>query len=202
MPASDQPPASSATRRTWRSYLLVVAVVTASLTVISGLADAALLSLRHIPDGRGTATISWTGKTGLHPTLSEVGGTVERFPVKGSGTLPNYFKHQGLTTSPTGIQAILATIHGTLAGTPFTITISLSTGGSAQQSHSFATVTGSLHGVPVSATLNAPITVEQLQRDLGTFNGTIGSQRVEGTISKPTSSHGHNTAHAVFDVTG
>lgn len=181
---------------------MVVAVVTASLTVIGGLADAALRSLRHIPDGRGTATVTWTGKTGLHPTISEVNGTVEHFPVKGSGTLPNYFKHQGLTTTPTGIEATLATIHGTLAGTPFTITISLSTGGSAQQSHSFATVTGSFHGVPVSATINAPVTPQQLQRDLGTFTGTIGSQRVEGTITKPTSSHGHNTAHAVFDVSG
>lgn len=184
------------------SGVLAAAGVAASLAVAGGLAAAALRTLGHIPDGRGTATITWTGKAGLHPTISDVEGTVGHYRVKGSGTLPNYFDHQGLTTSPTGIIATLATIHGTLAGTSFTITISLSTGGSAEHSHSFATVTGALHRVPVSATIDAPITTQQLERDLGTFTGTIGSQHVEGTIFKPTSSHGRNTARAVFDVSG
>jgi hypothetical protein len=174
----------------------------ASLTVVGGLAAAALSSLGHIPDGSGTATITWTGKSGLHPTISSVAGTVGRYRVKGSGSLPDYFQHQGLTTTPTGITATLATIHGTLSGTPFTITISLSTVGSTVQSHSFATVSGSFHGLPVSATIEAPNTQKELLKDLGTFKGTIGSQHVQGTIVKPTSSHGHNTAHATFVVSG
>jgi len=174
----------------------------ACLTVVGGLAAAALGSLGRIPDGSGTATITWTGKSGLHPTISDVAGTVGHYRVKGSGTLPNYFQHQGLTSTPTGVTATLATIHGTLAGTPFTITISLSTGGSTGPSHSFATVSGSFHGLPVSATIEAPNTQKELLKDLGTFKGTIGAQHVQGTIAKPKTSHGHNMAHATFVVSG
>lgn len=181
--------------------VVAAAGVAASLAVAGGLAAAALRSLGHIPDGRGTATIIWTGKTGLHPTINAVSGSVEQYRVMGSGTLPNYFDHQGLTTTPTGTTATLATIHGTLAGAVFTIAISITAGSpSAQQTHSFARVTGTFHGVPVSATIYAPLTTQQLQRDLGTFAGTIGSQQVKGTILKPTNSRGRNTARAVFDV--
>jgi len=184
-----------------RVGVVVAAGVVASLAVAGGFAAAALRSLGHIPDGRSTATITWTGKTGLRPTISAVGGSVEQYRVKGSGTLPNYFDQQGLTTTPSGTTATLATIHGTLDGTLFTITISITAGSpAAQHAHSFASVTGTFHGVPVSATIYVPATTQQLQKDLGTFVGTIGSQQVKGTILKPTSSHGRNTAHAVFDV--
>lgn len=190
----------------WRSVrlgALVAAAVVMSYTAHGGLAAAALRSLGHIPDGRGTATITWSGKSGLHPTISAVDGTVGRYRVKGSGTLPDYSRHQGLTTTPTGIIATLATIHGTLDATPFTITITLTTSTSAgAASHSFATVTGTFHGLPVSATVDAPTGQRALRADLGTFSGTIGSQHVQGTIYRPKSAHGHTTAHAVFVVSG
>jgi hypothetical protein len=173
-----------------------------SLSAMGGLAAAELTSLEHIPDGHGTATVTWTGASGLHPTIKSVAGTVGRYRLKATGTVPNYFQHQGLTTSPTGVTATLATIKGTLAGTSFTITISLSTGGSSEQTQSFATVTGTFHGLPVAGTIGAPTTPAALRSDLGTFSGTIGSQHVQGTIYKPKSAHGRNTAHAVFVVSG
>lgn len=175
--------------------------IAASLSAVGGLA-AALGSLVHMPDGRGSATVTWTGEAGLHPTISAVRGTVGRYNLKATGKLPNYLVHKGVITGTTGITATLATVKGTLAGAPFSITILLSTGSSAKQTNSFATVTGTFHGVAVSATIDAPTTQPELLSDLGTFRGTIGSQRVQGTIFKPTRAHGHNTAHAVFVVSG
>ncbi len=200
--ALDTPHRGEGRWRAVRLGIFVAAGSVASCIAVGGLAAAALRSLEHIPDGHGTATITWTGKSGLHPTISSVDGTVGRYRVEGSGTLPDYSDHHGLTTTPTGITANLATIHGTLDAVPFTIAISLSTGGSGLESHSFAMVTGTFHGVPVSATIDAPTTPRALQTELGTFSGTIGSQHVHGTIYRPENAHGHSTAHAVFVVNG
>jgi hypothetical protein len=171
-------------------------------STLAGVAGAEIASLGHIPDGSGRAAVTWTGATGVHPSIKGITGVVGRYRITATGKVPNYSQQQGLTSSPGGITLTLATMKGTLAGSPFTITITLTPGSGSQTSSGFARVTGTFHGLPVAATIYPPTTASGLQKDLGTFVGTIGSQHVQGTIAKPTGSHGRNTAHATFVVTG
>lgn len=184
-----------------QSFMAATALCVAfTLLVLGGLAAAALASIGRIPDGNGTATVTWTAQSTLHPT-STVGGSIGRYRVKATGTVP-FLEHQGGTTGSNGLAATFASVKGTLSGTPFVINISLSFGSTAGQPHSFATVTGTFHGVRVSATIDEPTTQAQLRTDLGTFSGTIGSQHVRGTIFRPKTKGGKSTAHATYVVTG
>ena len=187
-------------RRSRRFVVATTLGAVVTLVALGGLAAAALESLGHVPDGSGSATITWTAQSTVHPT-STVGGSVGRYRVKATGTLP-FLEHQGATISSNGLSGTFATVKGTLAGTPFVINVSLSFGNTAGGPHGFATVTGMFHGVPVSATIDEPTTPSQLQNDLGSFSGTIGSQHVRGTISKPKTHGGESTAHASYVVTG
>jgi len=175
--------------------------MTAALTALNGVA-AALVSVARLPDGPGTATVTWTGATGLHPTIKSVAGTIGHKRLAATGSVPDYLDHQGLTTSSSSTMMTLATIRGKLGGNPFTIAITLSTNPGSDGTSGFAGVTGTFHGLPVSATINPPANHAASGTELGSFSGTIGPQHVRGTIEQPKRSHGYNTAHATFVVSG
>jgi hypothetical protein len=161
--------------------------------------------LTSIPLGRGTATITWTGKGGISPTVTSISGKADGFTVSASDKPP---KFPGLGGSATGASAPtsvsipanipIADVRGTIDGAPFTLHVvislpqSLTSGGTG-----IGRVTGTFKNQRLSATLSAKAT-----SDTVAFKGTIGTVHVSGVIGKNTRHGNTTTAHASFDVTG
>jgi hypothetical protein len=156
-----------------------------------------MASLTRIPLGRGTATITWTGATGITPTIQSIRGTAGGFPVSAHGHVPQPSHESGTAlTLPSVIP--VANVAGTIGGARFTldITLTLPSSLTSRTPQSFGHVTGTFRNQPVRATLSANISA----RSFG-FSGTIGSLHVSGVVSQPVQHGKTETAHARFSVT-
>ncbi len=93
---------------------------------------AEVASLRSLPLGKGSATITWIGNSGIIPTINSIHGSARGLTVKATGTVPAV---PGLGQAPSGSTPSIpssypiADIKGTLAGTAFSLTITLKLSG-------------------------------------------------------------------------
>jgi hypothetical protein len=184
--------------------------ITGILAIIGILAwvsiSAAAISdrLTTIPIGRGTATIAWTGATGISPTVNSIRGTVGAFRVAGAGKVL-VGSNRGSSTSGTasirdGLPAAfpLADVKGTIGGTQFMlhIVLALPSSLSTTKALTIGFVTGTFRNQRVVATLTA----NSASRSFG-FMGTVGNRHVVGLISQPVRHGDTETARATFNVT-
>jgi hypothetical protein len=181
----------------------VVVGATAALGLLSAPVMAAIARLNSIPLGRGSATISWTGSTGLQPTIGPISGSARGLSIAATGVVPTTSSlgnsAQGSTSLSIPSSVPVADINGTLAGTPFTLDIALNLSHlnlTSKGVQAFGTVTGSFHGQTVHATLTSRASSSTAQ-----FHGTIGADHVEGTIKKIVHQGMRTTAFATFNVT-
>jgi hypothetical protein len=190
-----------------RSYR-PVAIGALTITVV-GLLSVPVMAeidrLTKLPLGKGTATISWTGNSGITPTINSISGTARGQSIVATGTLPRPSSPGGSSSGSTSLtipsSLPLADIKGTIGGTPFTVDITLKLSGLSAISHkveTFGSVTGAFRGQPIKATLFV-----HPPSSLITFTGSIGSDHVTGTIPiNRIVHHGkRSTAYATFDVT-
>jgi hypothetical protein len=169
----------------------------AVVALISTTTGALLAHLTRIPLGRGTAAITWTGVSGVTPTIKSIKGTAGGYSVSGAGRVPMPTSILGSASSiPSDLP--LADIKGTIGGTNFTldITLTLPASGASLNPRSFGRVSGTFRGQAVIATL----TENTSSYSFG-FKGRIGSLHVTGVISQPHERGNTETAHARFDVT-
>jgi hypothetical protein len=175
------------------------------IAAISGLAAAALLlisvpvraeiaRLTSLPLGKGTATVTWVGKSDINPTVRSISGSARGLAIAATGTVQ----------TPNPSTAISSTIpfvdvKGTLAGASFSVDISLKLSGfnpNSNKSQTFGAVSGSFRGQSVTAVLSGVPTSSTVR-----FKGTIGGDHVTGTIGKVAHHGNTSTAHATFAVT-
>jgi hypothetical protein len=159
--------------------------------------------LRSLPLGKGSATITGVGNSGITPTINSIHGSARGLTVKATGTVPPI---PGLGQSSSGSTPSIpssypiADIKGTLGGASFSLTITLNLTGlsfsAPTKPVTFGSVSGSFHGQPISAVLigrTAPAGV--------TFRGTIGNDHVTGNINRLVRHGKQSTAYATFNVT-
>jgi hypothetical protein len=175
------------------------------VAAVSGLAAAGLLlvavpvraeiaRLTSLPLGKGTATVTWVGKSGINPNVNSVSGSAHGLPITATGTVhtPN---------SGTPLSGTIPFLHitGTLEGVPFTVDVALTLSGlnlQSNKSQKFGAVTGSFRGQSVKAVLTSKPSSSTFQ-----FKGTIGGDHVSGSVGKVAHRGNTSTAHATFAVT-
>jgi hypothetical protein len=169
----------------------------AVVTLIATASDALIVRLTRIPLGRGTATITWKGATGLAPTISSIQGTAGGYEVAAAGRVPRTPSTSG-TASTLPTQFPIAAVKGTIGGTGFTLNIVLTLPGSLTSSkvQTFGHVTGTFRNQQVAATLTSNVNSSSFG-----FVGMIGSLHVSGHVSQPKQHGSMETAHATFNVT-
>jgi hypothetical protein len=176
--------------------------VAALACLLAAVPVAGLVARLHtIPLGHGTATIVWTGRGGLHPTVTSVRGTAGGYRVVASATIPPVPGAGGsLTNGSVSVPSsfTLAHVTGQLGGAPFTFDVDLDLAHAGLGSGApIATVHGTFRGEPIAATVSAVSARSQFVR----FRGTIGPDAVSGTIGPPRHKGNTTTAHASFVVT-
>ncbi len=181
-----------------RRWMLDGAIFGTSVVVLIAASTEALIArLTSIPLGRGTATITWSGSTGVTPTINSIKGTAGGYTVSATGQIPKPLSISGAaSTVPT--EYPIADVQGTIGGSDFTVDIVLTLLSSLTSSahQDVGHVTGTFRNQPVAGTLTANV-----NSDTFAFTGTIGVRHIHGTVSKPIH-HGHGeTAHASFTVT-
>jgi hypothetical protein len=164
---------------------------------------AEVASLRSLPLGKGSATITWIGNSGITPTINSIHGSARGLTVKATGTVPPV---PGLGQAPSESTPSIpssypiADIKGTLAGISFSLTITLKLSGlsftAPTKPVTFGSVSGSFHGQPITAVLTGRTAPSGV-----TFRGTIGSDHVTGTINRLVRHGKQSTAYATFNVT-
>jgi hypothetical protein len=170
--------------------------------LIAGPVMAEISRLTAIPLGRGTATITWTGKGGIDPTVNSIAGNAGGLPVSATDKVPKFpgvgGGTSGSSSTPSSLpsQFPIADVKGTIDGSQFSLDIALS----------LSQLSGPTHGSlgTVSCTfrnqkMNAIITSNAASNAFD-FSGTIGSLHVSGTIKSVTHHGDSATAHASFDV--
>jgi hypothetical protein len=165
-------------------------------TLISTSTAALLARLTRIPLGRGTATITWTGATGITPTIKSIKGAAGGYSVSGTGRIPQSTSIGSQSSIPSEFP--LADIKGAIGGTPFTldIVLTLPTAATSSEPLRLGHITGTFRNQVVTGTLTANVGSNPFG-----FNGTIGTLHVEGLVSQPHQHGNTETAHASFDVT-
>lgn len=188
--------------RTGTRRAAVGLLVTAAVMLLSVPVMAEVARLRSIPLGRGTATITWTGQSGLTPTITSVHGAARGLPIVATGTVPKP-PHLGASAGATSVSIPasipLADIEGSISGTAFTLHVSLTLSGlnlTSNKSQTFGTVTGSFRGQSIKAVLTGRPAASAVS-----FRGTIGSDHVVGTITRVVHHAKTSTAYATFNVT-
>ena len=178
--------------------MLGSAIVGAAVVVLIATSTEAMIArLTSIPLGRGTATITWSGSTGVTPTINSIKGTAGGYAVSATGQIPKPSSISG-TASSVPTEYPIADVKGTIGGTHFTVDIVLTLPSSLTSSapQNLGHVTGTFRNQPVAGTLTANVNSNNFA-----FTGTIGALHVHGTVSQPIH-HGHSeTAHATFTVT-
>ena len=175
----------------------VAVVVSTTLT-----AFAVIARLTAIPLGRGTATITWTGKGGISPTVNSIGGTAGGFRVTGSDKVPSIYGSEKPSTGPPptalAIPSVfpVANVTGTIDGASFTLKINLSLTVPSSAATSLGNVTGTFRNQPISANITA-----NSSQNAFDFTGTIGSVHVTGVVKSVKHDGNKATARATFDVT-
>jgi hypothetical protein len=165
--------------------------------LIASAGDALLAQLTKIPLGRGTATITWKGATGLSPTIHSIKGTAGGYQVAATGQVPESEPTSGAASTLPSHYPI-ADVKGTIGGTGFTLDIVLTLPASLTSSkpQTFGRVTGTFRNQRVAATLAANVNSSSF-----TFVGTIGPLHVAGHVSQPKQRGDTETARATFNVT-
>jgi hypothetical protein len=158
---------------------------------------AQVVRLTKIPLGKGEATITWTGSSGISPSITSVRGIAGGYQVRGTGKVP---KPPSLGTSGGSLPAEvpIAQVKGVIGGSSFTLAIKLDLAGAVSPTSTgqpLGNVSGTFRGQSVTATLT-PGTPSSLIR----FTGLIGSLKVSGTIGNVTHHGKSSTAHATFTV--
>jgi hypothetical protein len=167
---------------------------TAVMVLIATSTEALIARLTSIPLGRGTATITWSGSTGVTPTINSIKGTAGGYAVSAIGQIP-----KPSSVSGTASTVPIADVKGTIGGTDFTVDIvlTLPSSPSSRAPRNVGHLTGTFRNQPVAGTLRAPTPTS----NTFAFTGTIGARHIHGTVSKPIH-HGHGeTAYASFIVT-
>lgn len=177
--------------------LVGVTAVGAFILTVSVPVLAQVAVLTNIPLGRGSATITWTGSSGLRPSITSIRGAAGGYQVRGSGTVP-IPQGLGSTGATLPAQIPIAKIKGALGGSPFTLTINiaLSNGLHPAPGTPIGNVTGTFRGQPVTATLIPDPPKYQFR-----FQGSIGTRKVSGIVQNFTRHGKTTTAHATFTVT-
>jgi hypothetical protein len=185
-------------RKTGFRRATVMIVAGATIVALIATSTGALLArLMRIPLGRGTATITWTGATGITPTIKSVKGAAGGYSVSATGRVPKPTSIVGSASSiPSELP--LANIKGTIGGSSLTLDIILTFPASAisAKPQSFGHITGTFRNQAVTGTLTANISSSFFG-----FKGTIGTLHVDGVVSQPHQHGNTETAHASFDVT-
>jgi hypothetical protein len=158
---------------------------------------AQVVRLTKIPLGKGEATITWTGNSGISPTITSVRGVADGYQVRGAGKAP---KPPDLSTSGGSLPAEvpIAQVKGTIGGSSFTLAIKIDLAGSLSPTNTdqpLGKVSGTFRGQSITATL-MPGTPSNLIR----FTGLVGSLQVNGTIGNVTHHGKSSTADATFTV--
>jgi hypothetical protein len=175
----------------------------AGVSVVALSAPIAALEARLTspPLGRGTAVITWTGTSGVTPTVTAIGGQAGHYKVTAREKLARYGQSGSGTTVPDLDKPLpLGDVTGTIGGTAFTLHISLEIPSTltpaSNQVVTLGAVTGSFRGQPVTATLSARTTSQNLD-----VTGTIGAYRVTAQIGRVQHHGNRSTARATYDVT-
>jgi hypothetical protein len=165
--------------------------------LIATTAGALLAELTKLPLGRGTATITWKGVTGLSPTINSIRGTAGGYLVAATGRVPEMPPTTG-TASTLPSQYPIADVKGTIGGAGFTLNIvlTLPTSLTSNKLQTFGHVTGTFRNQRVVATLTANVNSSSF-----TFVETIGSLHIAGHVSRPRQQGDTDTARATFMVT-
>lgn len=188
----------SETGRTRTRRTVTVLLAGGAVAVLIATASNALIArLTNIPLGRGTATITWKGATGLSPTITSVTGTAGGFQVAATGRVPKAPSLNG-TASSIPSQLPIADVKGTIGGANFTLNIVLTLPASlaSPKPQNFGRVTGTFRNQRVAATLTANVNSSSFA-----FVGMIGSLHVTGQVSQPKQHGDMETARATFSVT-
>ncbi len=156
--------------------------------------------LTTLPLGKGTATITWTGKRGDNPSATSIHGSAKGLAIVASEKTPKLPSRGSLTSGSISLpkSVPVADITGTIGGTTyaFNVTIDLSGLTSGSASGAIGSVEGTFHGQRIDVALSAKGNSENVH-----FDGTIGGDYVNGTIG-PIHQHGRtSTVHATFNVT-
>jgi hypothetical protein len=169
----------------------------AVVVLIATASNAVIAQLTKLPLGRGTATITWKGATGLTPTISSIRGTAGSYQVAAAAQVPKT-PSISPTASSLPSQIPVADVKGSIGGTGFTLNIVLTLPGSLTSGkvQTVGHVTGTFRNQKVAAALTANI-----NSDSFAFVGTIGSLHVSGHVTQPTQHGNMETAHATFNVT-
>ncbi|HEX4433427.1 MAG TPA: hypothetical protein VH012_01265 [Acidimicrobiales bacterium] len=167
------------------------------MVLIATASGALIARLTRIPLGRGTATITWKGATGLRPTISSIKGTAGGYQVVAAGRVPKTPSVSG-TGSSLPSQFPVADVKGNIGGTGFTLNIVLTLPASLTSStpQTIGHVTGTFRNQQVAATLTANVNSSSFA-----FVGTIGSLHVSGQVSQPKQHGNMESARATFNVT-
>jgi len=179
----------------------IVVIAGGALAILSASAAAFLVQLTRIPLGHGTATITWTGATGITPTINSIRGTAGGFHVLASGIVPTSTGVVPTNATASTQQTVpskvpVADVKGTIGGGHFTLNIVIMLPSElSAKPQKFGYVTGTFRNQQVNATL----TVNLKSITYG-FKGTIGSLHVTGVVSEPVQHGDTETAHATFDV--
>lgn len=183
-----------------RRTIAATAMATAAVVATSIPVMAEILRLEQLPLGSGSATISWTGKSGITPTINSISGKARGFAVVATGRVP---KPPSLahSSTPGSVPASypIADIKGTIGGTPFTLHVAINLTGLNSNSSTptaLGTVTGTFRGLPIKAVLAASFNSPTVS-----FSGTVGGDHVTGTIGRVIRHGNTSTATAHFDVT-
>jgi hypothetical protein len=170
--------------------------------LIAGPVMAEISRLTAIPLGRGTATITWTGKGGIEPTVNSIVGKAGGLTVSATDKVPKFpgvvGGSSGSSSVPSSIpsQFPIADVKGTIDGSQFSLDIALSL---SQLSGSSDGQLGTVSGTFRNQKMNAIITSDAASNAFD-FSGTIGSLHVTGVIKNVTHHGDSATAHASFDV--
>lgn len=196
-PSGGGPPMDDPGPRASRRLLLGAGAVLVALLI--GLVAAALVpggGSGTIPDGPGTAVISWS-TSGTSPAFSGTAGAVT---IQGRATAaPPVSAPSGPSTSPSIPTVLhLGSWAGTAGGTPFDLQVTLSLS-QALTSASF-TVSGTYGTEPVHVEARIPAGLGSSHTI--TFEGTVGDRTVTGSVGEPVESGGRGTVHASFTVYG
>lgn len=188
----------------WRGVcigLLVVGSVMAMTIPVAAVID----RLTHLPVGAGQATIEWTGRSGVSPTVNSVSGHIGTYSLSATDrvSLPQLGDPQAGSSRSTSSPSIPTTfpfgdVEGTIGGTSFRlhITLKVPTSLPSQGTFTLGTVTGSFRGEPVNGLLTASSSSNTFD-----VHGTIGSYHVSVTIQQPHHHGNRSVAHASYVVT-
>lgn len=184
-----------------RRVALVGAAGVASVLALAGPVAAVEARLTSLPLGHGTAVITWTGASGITPTVTSISGQAGRSKVVAHETLARVGQPGSGTTLPDLTKPLpLGDVTGTIGGTAFTLHITLQVPStlspSPHQVIDLGAVTGSFRGQPVVATLSAQSTSLDL-----VVRGTIGAYHVTARVGRVQHHGTHATARATYDVT-